>query len=228
MRYVFIHGAGCNSEVFAAQRDAFSESVALDLPAHGKAGGYADTIEGFADAVAADLERLEIQRAVLCGSSMGGAIALELALRRHPSVHAAVLLGSGARLRVAPAIFSELLHDFEAAAHTLACRMFAVQEARLIDAVATMLLATGRTQTVADFRACDAFDRVERLGEIAVPVLALTGEHDQLTPPKYASLAAGRIPGAQARIVEAAGHLAMLERPRETNAALASFLERLA
>ncbi len=227
MTYVFVHGAGCNAKVFAAQRTAFTGSTALDLPGHGSAVGYADSIEDFADAVASDLERLDVGNAVLCGSSMGGAIALELALRRHPSVHGVALLGSGAKLRVAPALIAQLTHDFQTAIRSLAPRMFAAPETRLVGDIVAMLLATGSTQTVADFRACDAFDRVERLAEIAVPVLAITGAQDQLTPPKYALLVADKIPGAQALILDDAGHLAMFERPRETNIALAAFLKRL-
>lgn len=227
MRYVFIHGAGCNATAFAAQREAFAQSVALDLPGHGASQGAAESIEDFADAVAANLERLDIDDAVLCGNSMGGAIVLELALRAHPRVAAVVLVGSGARLRVAPSIFEAFTDDFEVAAHTLAHRFFATPEPRFVEAAAAMLLATGQRRTVADFRACDAFDRVSRLGEIALPTLAVTGAHDQLTPPKYAFLLADRIPGGQARIIEGAGHLAMLERPDETNAVLRAFLEHL-
>jgi 3-oxoadipate enol-lactonase len=92
--------------------------------------------------------------------------------------------------------------------------------------VATML-KVGQAQTLRDFRACNAFDATERIASLRVPLLALTGERDVLTPPKFAQWFADRVPGAQARILPDAGHLAMIERPEETNAALRAFEERL-
>ena len=84
----------------------------------------------------------------------------------------------------------------------------------------------GQAQTLADFQACDAFDVTDRLGELLIPVLALTGENDAMTPPKYARALVDRVPDGEVRIVPAAGHLAMIECPAETNDALADFVHR--
>ena len=89
------------------------------------------------------------------------------------------------------------------------------------------MLEVGATTTIADFRACDAFDATDRLAGLALPLLALTGEQDRMTPPKFAAFLADRVPGAEARILPGAGHLAMVERPDETNAALSAFVDRL-
>jgi pimeloyl-ACP methyl ester carboxylesterase len=97
----------------------------------------------------------------------------------------------------------------------------------MIEASVAQMLEVGQAQTIADFRACDAFDATTRLAGVAVPLLALTGEQDRLTPPKFATFLADRIPGAEARILPEAGHLAMVERPDETNAALRAFVDRL-
>ena len=227
MRYVFIHGAGCCSDIFSAQRAAFPDSLAVDLTGHGGRPGHAESIEAFADVVAGDLDRLNVNDAVLCGHSMGGAVALELGLRRLPRVKALVLLASGARLRVAPALLAELTVGFEKAVAGLVGHFFAAPTAPLAERATAMFLATGFRQTLADFRACDAFDRTDRLGELALPVLALTGAQDILTPPKYARLIAERVPGAEVKLVEGAGHFAMIERPDETNYALRAFLRRI-
>jgi len=90
-----------------------------------------------------------------------------------------------------------------------------------------MMRAVGAAQTLRDFRACDAFDRIERLGEVSLPLLALTGEQDVMTPPKFAQALADRVPGAQARIVPQAGHLAMVERPGDVNEALRAFVNQI-
>lgn len=226
MTVVFVHGAGCTGEVFAAQTAAFDDSIALTLPGHTIPGEPA-SVEAFADAVSAQLAARELDGVILCGHSMGGAIALELALRREPRVRAVVMLSSGARLRVAPAVLEQLEHDFEAAARELPHHFYAEPSPELLAASTRMMLAVGQAQTLRDFRACDAFDRIGRLGEVTLPLLAVTGERDVLTPPKFAEALADRIPGASARIVPRAGHLAMAERPGDVNDALRAFVNHV-
>lgn len=227
MRFVFIHGSGCTGGAFAAQLAAFRDSVAPTLPGHVDGREGPDSISAFADAIAGFMQGAEMRDVILCGNSMGGAVALELALRGTPAVGAVVLLGSGVRLRVAPAIFDRLEADFPAAARELAAMFFARPEPDLVDPAVATMLSVGQEQTIRDFRACNAFDATERIGNLRVPLLALTGERDVLTPPKFAQWFADRVPGAQARILPDAGHLAMIERPEETNAALRAFEERL-
>ena len=219
MRFVFVHGAGCTGEIFTAQTAAFADSLALTLPGH-TTPGEPSSIEAFADFIIAELATRDITEAILCGHSMGGAIALEVALRHEQRVRAVVMLDSGAKLRVAPAIFDNLERDFEAASRELATLFFADATPDRVAASSAMMAHVGQAQTVRDFRACDAFDRTTRLGEIALPLLALTGANDVLTPPKFAATLADRIPGATARILPGAGHLTMVERPDETNEAL--------
>ncbi len=224
--FVFIHGAGCTGDIFAAQVAAFPGSLAPTLPGHTTPGSTAG-IEESADAILAALREGGVNDAILCGSSMGGAIALEIALRHDPRVRALALLGSGSRLRVAPAILEGLNADFAATARTLAGYFYAEPTPERIEASVAMMLAVGQAQTLRDFRACDAFDATERLGEIAVPLCAITGERDAMTPPKYALALADRVPGASARILPGAGHLAIVERPGETNEALRSFVTNI-
>jgi 3-oxoadipate enol-lactonase len=220
---VFIHGSGCTGDVFAQQRGAFPQSIAPTLPGHTTPGAPASIAES-ADAILAVLEERNIDDAILCGNSMGGAIALDIALRKDPRVQAIVLLGSGSRLRVAPAILDGLANDFPTTAQTLAGYFFAEPTAMRIKSSLAMMLAVGQAQTLRDFSACNAFDVTERLGEIAVPLFAITGDRDVMTPPKYAQALVDRVPGSSARILPGAGHLAFLERPDDTNEALRAFV----
>jgi 3-oxoadipate enol-lactonase len=227
MTLVFVHGAGCTGAVFAAQTGVFPDATALTLPGHTTPGEPA-SIEALADAVAHDLRAQDLDRVVVCGHSMGGAIALELALRKEPRLRAVVMLASGARLRVAPAVLDQLDADFEGASREIPRHFFAEPTSERMQAATAMMRAVGRDQTLRDFRACDAFNRIERLEEVDLPLLALTGEHDVLTPPKFAAALADRVPGASARIVPGAGHFAMVERPGDVNDALAAFVNHVA
>lgn len=227
MTLLFIPGAGFTGDSFAEQLAAFPGSHAPDLPGH-CSPGEAQSIAEFADFIASYIDERSLREVILCGHSMGAAVALELALRRHPAAAGLVLIGGGARLRVAPAIFERMETDFEQGARFVAGFFFAEPSPERIDWAVGSMQRVGQAQTLRDFHACDAFDALDRLGEVALPLLAVTGEHDKMTPPKFAQAFADRVPGAQARILEGAGHFAMVERPAETNAAIAAFLRGIA
>lgn len=223
MTLLFLHGAGFAGDVFAAQTAEFSESHAPNLPGH-FSEGEPQTVGEFAQFIARYIRERDLHDVVLCGHSLGGAIAIQTALDRAVPLRALVLLGSSARLRVAPAFLRGFESDFYATARQVASYFFADPTAERIAWAADSMRRVGQAQTVRDFRACDAFDALERLGEITVPVMALTGEADKMTPPKFALALADRVPGAQARILAGAGHFLMVERPAETNHAIRTFL----
>ena len=225
-RLLFLHGAGCSADVFAAQTRAFDDSIAVALPGHGVPGA-AESIEQFADYVEAFSNDRDLREIVLVGSSMGGAIALELALRRNARIKGVALIGSGAKLRVSPAIFEAIERDFNAASAMLAQWFFAEPTpARTKKAIADMHVV-GKAQTNRDFLACNAFDVTDRLDRIKVPLVSITGERDVMVPPKFGGFVADRVYGASARILPGAGHLAMVESPDDTNDALSSFVSQI-
>jgi pimeloyl-ACP methyl ester carboxylesterase len=223
MNLLFVHGAGCTGSVFEAQIEALG-GVAVTLPGRCGAPGAPSTIDAFADAVGRELALLGWTDAVICGHSMGGAIALELGLRGTLGVRGIVVIGSGAKLRVAPAIFERLERDFITESRALAGAFFAEPTPERIDAVAELMLQVGPQQTIRDFRACDVFNASERLADLQVPLLAIVGRDDVLTPPKFARFLEDRVPRGAARILEGAGHFAMVERPEETNALVGAFV----
>lgn len=227
MTLLFIHGAGFTGAAFAAQLAAFPGAHAPNLPGH-EAPASGASVADFAGFIGEYVRFNALDEVVLCGHSMGAAVALECALSGAGEIAGLVLLGGGARLRVAPAILEGLERDFEGTCAELAGFFFAdATPERRSWSVAQMRRA-GQAQTLRDFRACDAFDVLPRLEEIHVPLLAITGEYDKMTPPKYAQTFVDRVPGAEARIIEGAGHFVMAERPEETNHAIAAFLSGIA
>jgi pimeloyl-ACP methyl ester carboxylesterase len=224
MRIVFLHGAGCTIDVWTEQRDAFPDALAYALPGHERSG-EPHTIEAFANALLDDLEAGE--RVILAGHSMGGAIALDAALRGDPRIAGVVMIASGARLRVGPAIFEAIERDFDAATRDIPKYFYADATPERVERSGAMMRRVGQAQVVRDFQACNAFDALSRLEEVSVPLLAVTGDKDVMTPPKFAAAMADRVTGAQARIVPGAGHSVMMERPAETNAALRAFVNQI-
>jgi pimeloyl-ACP methyl ester carboxylesterase len=225
---VFVHGAGGSHLHWPPQlrRLAGVDTYALDLPGHGKSKGQGRTsISAYADSVAAFLEALELEKVTLVGHSMGGATALDFALRYAERLAGLVLVGSGARLRVAPAILDGIRQDFQAAVRLITDYAFAPD-------VPKQLKREGRRQMgqthpdvlYGDFAACDAFDVMDRLGEIRCPTLAICGTADRLTPPKYSTYLRDNIPDAQLVLIEGAGHMVMLEQPEAVSQAIADFV----
>lgn len=217
---LFVHGAGDSHLLWNGQLAAFAGSVqgiALDLPGHGRSTGQGRTaIMGYALAVREFMDALGIERAVVAGISMGGAIAQLLALEFPARVERLVLVGTGARLRVAPQYLDGIKSDFAAAARALVENYFAPgAPAELEDKSLRQLLATGSAVTYGDFAACDAFDVRERVQNIACPTLVVCGRADRMTPVRYSESLAQSIPHARLAIIENAGHMVMLEQPTE-------------
>lgn len=227
---VFVHGAGETSLLWHAQVEGLGDrvnTVALDLPGHGRSGGRPQTsVEGYAAAVIDFVEAIAAPRPVPCGLSMGGAITQQLLLDHPARFAAGIIVSSGARLRVLPALFDTIAEKFPAYVEMVDRLGFsektaaAVKQPFLEDSLkADPSVAHG------DFKACDRFDVMSRLGSIRAPVLVISAEDDRLTPPKYGQFLEKGIPGAVRHHIPDAGHFVPIEKPHEVNAAIAAFLD---
>ena len=199
----------------------------LDLPGHGRSGGLScDTIRDYAEAVATFLRAVGIEQAVIVGHSMGGAIALTLGLDYADCVAGLVLVATGARLRVSPAILDGIDSDFEGAVELITQLAWSPEaNPALTGKGRQMLLEAAPDVILGDFIACDRFDVMGRLGEVEKPTLVIGGTADRLTPLRYSHFMARSIPGAQQVTIEGAGHMVMLEEPVATAEAVRTFLE---
>lgn len=225
---VLIHGAGGSRLHWPGELRRLSGATVytLDLPGHGRSGRRGcDTIEDYAGAVVEFLDTLGIEQAVVAGHSMGGAIALTLALDSPDHVAGLVLMATGARLRVAPAVLESIRSDFEGSAEIITRFAWSPEAPpALTELGRRALLETGPDVLFGDLAACDRFDVMKRLGEIESPTLVIAGTADQLTPPRYARFLAEHIPDTRWVLVEGAGHMVMLERPAEVAGAVREFL----
>jgi pimeloyl-ACP methyl ester carboxylesterase len=226
---ILIHGAGGSHLVWPAalRRLPNADVLALDLPGHGRSPGSGSaSIDDYAGQITAFLDTLKLENVFLIGHSMGGAIAQTVALRQPPALAGLVLIGTGAKLRVAPAILDNLLPHFgETAA---AVNRYTWGPNALPEMVArgeAMLAETPPPVLHGDFVACDRFDVRAELSGVTLPTLVIAGSADKMTPPKYGRYLAGAIPHAQFLLLEGAGHMMMVEKPGETAAAVERFLD---
>ena len=228
---ILIHGAGGTHQHWLYQvRDLpASPTIALDLPGHGRSEGKGrDSIAAYGDWIVDFLDAAGIEQAVLVGHSMGGGIALDVALR-HPSRVAGLgLVATGARLRVAPALLDGIRQNTDAAVALISRWAFGPEAPE--EMVRLARLQMGQTPGevfYGDFVACDTFDVTERLAEIRVPAIVLCGTGDKMTPAKYALYLQDHIEDADLHLIEGAGHMVMVERPQDVTEALAAFVEGL-
>ncbi len=210
--------------------------AAPSLPGFGGSPG-AGTVMAMGAAADRCLQALDaagIERAVVCGLSMGGYVAFELWRMARQRVTGVVLANtrSGA--------------DTEQAAdarRALAARLRAEGTGFLVEAPPPLLAAPpgeGRWPFVqgviaeqpAEAIAAAAEGMAERhdstpdLGTIDVPVLVLTSDSDTLIPPEVSLEMIGHIENADSITLGGAGHLSNLEAPEAFSAALRSFLRR--
>ncbi len=185
---------------------------------------------------AALLEHLAIDRADVFGMSMGGMIAQELAIAYPQRVGRLVLGCTHAGLaHAAPApaaagrAFALRTDDWALRMRTLAPFAFA----RGVEPSFLEAFIEKKSRDVQDPRgyraqidAVLAHDTAQRLGMIRAPTLVLTGDDDRIIPAASSDLLVQRIPDAELRTIEGAGHLFFLERLEETIGILAGFLGR--
>jgi pimeloyl-ACP methyl ester carboxylesterase len=226
---LFLHGAGGTHRLWAHQVQNLKgvRTCALDLPEHGRSSGQGRTsIDAYRDVVLAFLDALGLEQAILVGHSMGGAIAQSFALAYPYRLQGLVLVGTGARLRVLPAILDGLRRDVEGTFNQIISYTYAPgAPPDLVEQGLADFLAHPPEVLYGDFVACDRFDVMGRLDEITSPTLVICGGEDRLTPRKYAAYLRDHIPGAQLVLVEGAGHMVMVERPEEVTRAIQRFLE---
>ncbi len=225
---ILVHGAGGNHLGWPPElrRLPGYAVYAVDLPGHGRSAPPGrSSITTYTDDVAALIDGLGLENAVIIGHSMGGAIAQMMALRHPDKTAGIILIGTGARLPVSDAILEKALTNFEETAAFVSKYAWArgVPEPLIAEGYKTMM-DTGAQVTHGDYVACNAFDVSDRLPQITVPTLVIAGSTDMMTPHKLGQFIADHIPNAKLVTIEGGGHMMMLEQPEKVATAVSNFL----
>jgi pimeloyl-ACP methyl ester carboxylesterase len=229
---VLLHGAGGSAQTFfhqSRQLDRSMNVLALDLPGHGQTPGPGrDTISGYADWVEEALSSFSIESFCLGGHSMGGAICQELAWRSSLPVEGLILISTGAELNVSSKIINGLLSDPDRTLTLINQWYFSKDTDPLIIRHSVQIMKQTSIPVIAnDFVACNRFNHAENLPAIGLPTLVIVGEQDLMTPPVFSRNLNQKIISSQLMVIPGAGHLVILEKPREVNRAIESFVREL-
>jgi len=241
---ILLHGLGSQGESWQYQFPPLEELgfrvIAPDIPGYGWSSwpGGKVTIKRFAELIAQFMEGIGAVPAHVAGISMGGTIALQLALDYPDHVLSLVLVNTFARLR--PQSLGEWLYllrraitarlmSMEKQADIVVQRIFPKPEQQALrDSLRTQILRADPAVYRATMGALFRFDVESRLRDIRVPTLVVTGEEDTTVPPtlQKTQLAQG-IPGAQHVIIPGAGHGVIVDNPQAFNEALVAFYRSL-
>jgi 3-oxoadipate enol-lactonase len=186
------------------------------------------------DAVAV-LDASGLKRAHVLGTSLGGMVALQVALDWPERVDRLVLACTtpgGAAAAPMPERTIRLMQEAPALPLEVALRRFVENafgpepDRALVERILEHRLATAQSPTAwaAQAAAGASFDVWDRVPEIGVPTLVLTGDQDAVVDPHNSELLAARIAGARLEMFPGAGHLFFWEQPERFVELVAEFL----
>jgi 3-oxoadipate enol-lactonase len=230
---VFLHGVGSDKSVWRRQLDHFGaerRGIAFDYPGYGESDPAPEgtTRDDYAAAILSAMTALGVERAHLCGLSLGGVVAIAV---HHLSSRSCASLTLADTFAVHPEgrVFFE--RSVEASADL---RAFA--EGRVDILIAQPADPAVRTEVVETMARIDAdafrigveavwlADQQDRVADIRVPTLVLCGGEDMITPPALSHSLQQLIPGAQYQEIERAGHMINIERPDAFNDRVDAFI----
>ena len=232
---VFVHGWSCDRSYWKNQLPEFAKSstvVAVDLGGHGQSGlGRKDwTVEAFGKDVAAVVEKLDLDRVVLIGHSMGGAVIFETAKLMPERVVALVgvdtyqdlerEIGEDARAQFLAAFRT----DFAATTKSFVRGMFpADADTALVDAVASGMAAAPPEVAISVLENVFKYTARGKLQELKIPVYAINGD----LYPTNTEAGKRQTYSFEVKIMPGRGHFLMLEDPATFNKLLAETIAEI-
>jgi pimeloyl-ACP methyl ester carboxylesterase len=231
---VFVHGWSCDRSYWSDQLDYFGarqQVVTVDLAGHGESGTGRDawTMHAFGRDVAAVVDRLELERLVLIGHSMGGDVITEAAAELSDRVLGIVwvdtwrTLGEPATREELEALVRPLREDFVTATRDLVRAMFVSNsDPELVARVALDMSAAPPEIALPalEHAVANGGPILATLSRVTAPVVALNPDY------RPTDVEALRRYGVETELVPGVGHFLMLEDPAAFNRALSEVVER--
>lgn len=239
---IFLHGFPFNASswddqvrYFQARYDVF----APDLRGHGLAEAPFGPwmIRHFADDLKVMMDAKKMGRAIICGLSMGGYVALQFATRYRERVAGLILADTRAdadsnEMKDKRFDTIEKLHHGDMDAFAKEFAKSVLSEAGFRDRadirarVEDMIRGNApRNLAMAVGALASRHDMRPELSSIRCPTAVFVGADDKLTPPELSEVIASGIQDAELRIIAGAGHLSNIEQPTSFNNYLEEFLE---
>ncbi len=237
---LFINALGTNHRIWDGVLGALRFAgpvLRFDMRGHGlsEVGDAPYVVESLAADALGLLDHFGLESVVVCGLSVGGLVAQELAVSAPSRVKAAVLCGTAARIgtregwrqRMAQVQAGGIGSITDSVMSRWFGPLYRSLEADAVRGYRCMLERTPSDGYLATLHALGEADMTERVRNVRAPVLVVSGELDQATPPGAGLELAGLFPAARFELLEGASHLMSVEKPRELAGLIDQFLEGL-
>jgi len=238
---IFIHGFPLNKTMWNKQVEVMIENcrvIAYDIRGFGNsdAGTEDFSIELFVDDLLGLMDFLKIEKAMLCGLSMGGYIALN-AIENFPKRFDALVLcdtnciadtpeAKENRMKTIESIRKNGLEQYanESVKNLFAPESFVTNMEKI--AVVKKIIMNTSVQSISRtlYALIRRKETCTNLTNLTIPVLILVGREDKITPPEAARQMQKNIKGSKLNIIEHAGHLSNIENPYEFNIQIEKFI----
>lgn len=240
---VLLHGYPFDRSMWLEQAEVLKGShrvIIPDLRGHGETEVTAEaSIEQMAHDVASLLDILEISRVSLGGLSMGGYVSLAFYRSFPLRVRSLILADTRAQadteeIRKSRAVQAEkaLQEGMEGIADSLLQKLLApetvARRPEIVKRIREMMVQTKPEGAAAALAAmAQRPDQTELLSRIIAPTMIVVGREDSITPVADSEMMHREIGSSRFEIVEGAGHVSNLEKPKEFNEVLLRFLHDL-
>ncbi|MDA8296130.1 MAG: 3-oxoadipate enol-lactonase [Actinomycetota bacterium] len=223
---VLVNSLGTTMDVWAPQLGSLASEffvVRFDLRGHGQTGapGGPYRIEDLADDLVGLIDHLGVERAAICGLSIGGMIAMSVAARAPGRVGSLVLACTAAQFSPPAAWDERAAHVRAKGVASLTDGLFARwftepmrrEQPELLARVAAMLASCDPEGYAGCCEAIAGADLTASLGAIEAPTLVIAGSEDPVSTPETGLRLAQAIPVADFSVLSGAAHLANLAHP---------------
>lgn len=205
-----------------------SRALAVDLPGHPTGEITCRSVSDYAEALHEFLTETRLDRPVVGGHSMGGATALTLALTHPDDIGGLILVGTGAKLGVAPQILEGLRSEpMRTIENVITPWSFNSIDLGLGREARSALSVSNLPVFLNDYLACTTFDVRKDLPRISAKTLVVCGDKDRMTFPKFSHYLHANIPGSELRFIKDSGHMLPLEKPEALAQVVQAFLADL-
>lgn len=241
---IFLHGFPFDKTMWRGQLDFLKFSyrlIACDIRGFGKSTDEESplSIDLFGNDLIQFMDTLNIDKAIVCGLSMGGYLALNV-IKRFPSHFEALILcdtqciadtaeSKEKRYKIIEEIETDGVTNFnegfiKSVFHkdSLANKTELVEQLRgVVFSNSQHIISQGLVALAKRSETCSS------LGEISIPTLIICGREDQVTPLAQSEFMNKHIKGSILQVIENAGHVSNIEQPKEFNKYLGEFLTDL-
>ncbi len=238
---IFIHGFPFEKSMWKGQLDSLKSSnraIAYDIRGFGKSTDEITplSIELFSEDLLSFMDKLNIEKAIICGLSMGGYIAID-AIKRFPKRFEALILCDTQciadsaevkenRYKTIEQIKLDGTSEFnEKFVKSIFHPDSLNNKTELVENLKSIVFANSGEIIIAGLTAlAERLETCSILKTIHIPTLIICGREDKVTPVAQSEYMQGHIEGAGLKIIDNAGHVSNLEQPDEFNKCLHDFL----